>query len=85
MFHKSKLRKVGGSVMVAIPPALLDELDLKSDAQVALSVKGGRLLVEPAKRRYTLAELLAQSAPKARKPRRDAEWLDGGPTGKELI
>lgn len=37
--------------MVAIPKAMLDALDLKPDAAVGLSIKGGRLVVDPKKRR----------------------------------
>ena len=60
--HTTTLRKVGGSVMLAVPPAILDLLHLKSGASVNVSVEGDRLVVEPQSRpRYTLAELLAAS------------------------
>ncbi len=37
-----KLRKVGGSVMVPIPPEMLDELQLRADQSVRLvSEEGG--------------------------------------------
>ena len=56
--HTTNLRKVGGSVMLAIPPAVLDMLQLQAGATVALVVDGGRLIVEPQpRRRYTLEEL----------------------------
>jgi antitoxin ChpS len=52
------LRKVGGSVMLAVPPALLDVLQLQPGAKVGIAVESGRLIVEPReRRRYTLAEL----------------------------
>ena len=38
MNHVARLRKVGGSVMVTIPPAALAELKLKPDTDVELSV-----------------------------------------------
>ena len=64
--HTTNLRKVGGSVMLAIPPALLDILHLQAGAKVGMAVQGGRLVVEPQqRRRYTLDELLAQCDPKA--------------------
>ena len=60
--HTTKLRKVGGSVMLAVPPAILELLHLKSGATVSVAVEGGRLVVEPqARPRYTMAELLAAS------------------------
>ena len=56
--------------MVAIPPSLLEELGLSSDAAVGLSVKGGRLIVDPKeRRRYTLDDLLAQCRPSVRQPK----------------
>ena len=58
--HTTNLRKVGGSVMLAVPPAILDLLHLGAGAKVALAVDDGRLVVEPQNSlRYTLDELLA--------------------------
>ncbi len=41
------LRTVGGSVMFAIPKAILENLNLAPNRQVGLSVSEGRLIVEP--------------------------------------
>jgi antitoxin ChpS len=84
--HQTILRKVGGSVMLAVPPALLDILHLRPRAKVGLTVESGRLVVEPEQRpRYTLDELLAQCSPKARMRKEEREWLDARPVGGELI
>jgi antitoxin ChpS len=88
--HTTSLRKVGGSVMLAVPPALLDILQLRPGAKVGIAIESGRLIVEARPRpRYTLDELLAQCDPKARrsKPRskREREWLDSKPVGGELV
>ena len=87
--HTTNLRKVGGSVMLAVPPALLDILHLQPGAKVGIAVESGRLVVEPQqRRRYTLDELLAQCDPKARRrtrPKQEREWLDSKPVGGELI
>jgi antitoxin ChpS len=84
--HTTNLRKVGGSVMLAVPPALLDILHLRPGAKVGLAVESGRLVVEPQQRpRYTLDELLAQRNPRARRSKEEREWLDGGHVGDELI
>jgi antitoxin ChpS len=82
--HTTNLRKVGGSVMLVVPPALLDVLHLRPGAKVGLDVRGGQLVVEP-RPRYTLDELLAQCSPRARRGRQDREWLDSKPVGGELI
>lgn len=86
MGHIARLRKVGGSVMVAIPPAALAELNLKPEADVQLSVKGGRLVIDPKpRRRYSLDELLARCRPSRRVGKEDAEWLSGAPKGREIL
>ena len=84
--HTTNLRKVGGSVMLAVPPALLEILRLQPGAKVGIAVESGRLIVEPRqRRRYTLDQLLAQCNPKARRSKQEQEWLDSKPAGGELI
>lgn len=88
--HTTNLRKVGGSVMLAVPPALLDILRLRPGTKVGLAVESGRLVVKPQKAprkrpRYTLDELLAQCNPKAARTRRERAWVADKPVGGELI
>ena len=84
--HTTNLRKVGGSVMLAVPPALLDILRLRPGASVGIAIESGRLVVDPQPRpRYTLDELLAQCDPKAARTKQDREWLNNKPAGAELI
>jgi antitoxin ChpS len=83
--HTTSLRKVGGSVMLAVPRAILDLLHLEAGATVGLAVDGERLVVQPQPRpRYTLDELLAQCDPQAPITEEDRAWLDVGPIGREL-
>lgn len=86
--HKTNLRKVGGSIMLVVPPAFLDQLHLQAGTSVGLAVDNGRLVVEPAARpRYTLNELLAQAeaAGVYPLPTEEREWIDTPAVGKELI
>ena len=84
--HTTHLRKVGGSVMLAVPRAVLDVLGLRPGAKVGLAIERGRLVVEAPKRpRYTLDELVAQCDSKARRTKEEREWLDNKPVGRELI
>ncbi|HXM68845.1 MAG TPA: hypothetical protein VN911_19105 [Candidatus Acidoferrum sp.] len=92
--HTTNLRKVGGSVMLAVPPALLNILQLQPGAKVGVAVESGRLIVEAHPRpRYSLAELLAQCNPRPRRSKvgskqsskQEREWLDSKPVGRELI
>ena len=84
--HTTKLRKVGGSIMLAVPPALIESLRLRPGAKVGIAVESGRLVMEPQKRpRYTLKELIAQCDPKARLTKEDREWLNSKPVGGEIL
>jgi antitoxin ChpS len=84
--HITNLRKVGGSVMLAVPPALLDILRLRPGAKVGVAIESGCLVVEPQKRpRYSMDELLAQCSPKARRTKAEREWPDSKPVGGELL
>jgi antitoxin ChpS len=84
--YTTNLRKVGGSIMLAVPPALLDILHLRPGTKVGLAVQSGRLIVEPQQRpRYTLDELLAQCNPQAPRSKEEREWQAGKPVGGELI
>ena len=84
--HTTNLRKVGGSVMLAVPPAILDQLHLKAGARIGLAVDGEQLVMKPQPRpRYTLEELLAKSDFYQPMPPEDRVWLDAPPVGRELL
>ncbi len=83
--YTTNLRKVGGSVMLAVPPALLDLLNLDAGNTVGLAIEGDRLVVHARlKPRYTLDELLARCNPKAPRSAEDRTWIDLPPVGREL-
>jgi antitoxin ChpS len=84
--HTTNLRKVGGSVMLAVPRAILDQLQLKAGATVGLAVEGDRLILKAQKRpKYTVDELLAGSDYSYPMSAEDREWVDSLPVGRELI
>jgi len=84
--HTTNLRKVGGSIMLTVPPAILDLLQLHAGATVGLAVEHGRLLIEPTPRpRYSLDELLAQCDESAEINKEDRAWLESKPVGSELL
>lgn len=84
--HRTNLRKVGGSVMLAVPPALLDILRLGPGAQVGIAIESGRLVVEPQQRpRYTMDELLAQCNPRKARTKEDSDWVGSRPAGAEIL
>ena len=84
--YTSKLRRVGGSVMLAVPPAILGMVQLQSGSSVSLMVESGRLIVSPEpKKKYSLQELLTQCDASAPLSEADDAWTSAAPVGKELI
>lgn len=84
--YTSNLRKVGGSVMLAVPPAVLEMLQLGSGSAVNMAVESGRLIIEPeAKKKYTLQELLAQCDASAPASAEDTTWASSPAIDKELL
>ena len=72
--------------MLAVPPAILDLLQLQAGATVGVAVEGGRLIVEPKpKPHYTLAELLAASDYTCELSDENREWVDRPPAGRALL
>ena len=45
--HTTTPHKVGESVMMVVPPTLLDLLHIGAETKVALTVDNGRLVVHP--------------------------------------
>jgi antitoxin ChpS len=80
---KANLRKVGGSVMVAIPPAVLELVGLRADMEVGLTVENGNLVIQPKARRYSLNDLIAE-CDLSQQPE-DREFVDAPPVGGELL
>ena len=84
--HVTSLRKVGGSVMLAVPPAILDLLGLRAGASVSIAVEDGRLVVASRPRpRYALADLLARCEPAADASEDERDWISSGPVGDEVL
>lgn len=81
----TRLRKVGSLVMLAVPPAFLEQLRLQPGAAVGLTVDGNRLVVEARPRpRYALEDLLAQCDPTADPDAQERAWIDARPAGGEI-
>lgn len=71
--------------MLTVPPALLNDLQLRPGAKVRIAVESGRLVVEPERpSRYTM-EALSRNAIKAERDKADTEWLDSKAAGREIL
>ncbi len=81
------LRNLGRSVVLTVPKNIPRLAHLDAGCKVEISVRGGRVVMEPKKKpRYALAQLLAQCKPSDLRPaRRDHEWLSSPPVGREML
>ena len=82
----STLRQSGGSIIVSLPKAYLDQLGLKADAPVTIDVVDGKIVIEGRNPgRIGLAarlEMCDFSRPMSAEER---EWIDAPPAGDEVI
>ena len=84
--HTTNLRKVGGSVMLVVPPAFLRVLELKAGSMVGVAIDHGCIVIEPSPQpHYSLDELLSQCEESAEISAEDRVWLDNEPIGGELL
>lgn len=81
-----QLTKWGNSLGLRVPKDIAERLRLTEGARVELETdEAGRIIMTPARRRYTLDELLAQCDPQAPVSEEDRAWLDAPKVGGELI
>ncbi len=61
--RQTQVQKWGNSLAIRIPKPLAAELGLGQNSAITVSVIAGKLIVEPVKPTYVLADLLAQVKP----------------------
>ena len=72
--------------MLAVPPAILEMLQMESGSAVSMAVESGRLVIEPGvRKKYSLQELLAQCDASTPLSGEDAAWAVSPARGGELI
>jgi len=78
------LRKYGNSTVLALPPAVLKELGLKAGQAMTLAATPDGRITLMAKRRYKLADLIAQCDLNAPPPVDLEPWNRARPVGREV-
>jgi antitoxin ChpS len=81
------IRKVGGSLMVALPKAAAEQLGLQDKQRIAFEIKKGRIVLDPqayVRPKYKLADLIAECDADAPIPAEAREWLDAPSVGSEV-
>jgi antitoxin component of MazEF toxin-antitoxin module len=75
------LRRSGGSLILAIPQAYIEQNHLEAGSHLVIEITGEELKLRPARRRLGLAELLA-ATPEGLN--RVENWEDMMPAGEEI-
>lgn len=87
--HTATLRKIGGSLGLSLPAPLVKSLSFKAGEKVEVLERDGEIVVKaclpPNRKRYTLAELLAQCDFSPGPGKEEREWLDAPRVGREEI
>lgn len=76
----SRVTAWGNSHGVRIPREVLETADIAPESEVTISAEAGRIVIEPARRKPTLDELLARMRPGDRHEEVDY----GAPRGREV-
>ena len=82
------LRKWGGAIAVSLPKKVLAMLGLRAGTEVEVKVTEGNIVLAPARRRHTLAQLEKEQRVLERTTGGrlvDKEWLDGSARGRERL
>lgn len=78
------LRRAGGSLVMTVPKAFIEQNQLQDGSQVELSLEGSRMTIEaPTKRRYKLEDLLAEM-PEGKLPKVEG-WDNTPAVGLEVL
>ncbi len=78
------LRRYGNSTVAVLPPAVLKDLGLTVGQTMTLGTTDRGEIVLAVKKKYVLADLIAQCDPKAPPPADLALWDAAKPAGQEV-
>jgi antitoxin ChpS len=90
---KAKLKKAGGSLVMTVPAAARNLLNLTEGQEMAVSVEGSKVIAEPIlsskpmrvrRPKYTLDELVAGVDRDAPLSDEERAWQDAPPVGREV-
>ncbi|MDY7540740.1 AbrB/MazE/SpoVT family DNA-binding domain-containing protein [Undibacterium sp. RTI2.1] len=78
------LRRAGGSLVMTVPKAFIEQNHLQDGSQVELSLEGNRMTIDaPTKKRYKLEDLMAEM-PAGKLPMVEG-WDNLVPVGRECF
>lgn len=78
-----KIQKWGNSAAVRLPSVLLEQIHASVGGSLTADVRPDGVLLTPARRKYSLDDLVAQCDTKAPLPADLAAWGEAKPVGRE--
>ncbi len=82
----STLRNVGGSLVMTVPKAIIDELGLQANTKLDVIAQDGNIIAVPRRRpKYTVEQLVAEWEVWPEQTAEEQEWLDMPSVGNEVI
>lgn len=78
------IQKWGNSAAVRLPAALLSQLGVSLGDKLSADMQQDGLVLRPARKTYSLADLMAQCDLKAAPPEDVAAWEGAQPVGQEV-
>lgn len=78
------LKKMGNSTALVMPPPVLRDLGIAAGQQMTLYTNASGQIVLTPKRKYNLADMIAQCDPKAAPPADLVLWDVARPVGQEV-
>jgi antitoxin ChpS len=79
------LKKMGNSTGLVMPPPVLKDLGIRAGQHLKMDTTAdGRIVLTP-KRRFVLANMIAECDLKARPPADLDLWESAGPVGQEVL
>lgn len=82
---KSQIRKWGNSLGLIVPSSIVNDLKLKANTNILVSLEGDRVIVEQDKTLPTLDEILDSIPEDYGHPEDLKDFLQSEPQGRELI
>ena len=79
------LKKMGNSTALIVPPPVLKDLRIRVGQHMTLDTTADGKIVLTPKRKYVLADLIAQCDPKAPPPADLTLWNVARPVGQEVL
>lgn len=78
------IQKWGNSAAVRLPSALLSQLGVAPGDKLSAEMQAEGLVLRPARKNYSLADLMAQCDLKAPPPADTGDWESAQPAGNEV-